>query len=99
MPATSPTVTSENPSLELAGNIVYNGNFETETVGWECNGCEGNVVSPGLSSEGSYLVQQRKASWSGPRQKLSVDMLSSENSRYKFGYSVIANSSVELKWK
>ena len=100
MPITSPIVTSEITSTEISGNILINGNFENEeTVGWECNGCEGSVVSPGFNSQGSYLVQQRKASWSGPRQKLSVDKLSSEISRYKFGYNAIANSSVELKWK
>ena len=91
------TVNSEEIKSE---NILVNGNFENEElVGWECNGCSGSIVSPGYNSESSYQVQQRKASWAGPRQQVPLDMISSQNSRFKFGYSIQTDSSIEMRWK
>ena len=91
---------TESPTLGIPGNILRNGNFESKgSEEWECNGCEGNIVNPGFNSAWSYLVEQRKASWSGPRQQISIAMLSPQNNRYKFGYSILSNSSLDVKWK
>ena len=96
----STIASTENPTSVNEGNIIKNGDFENnEEVEWECNGCTGTIVNPGRDSTGSYLVEQRKATWSGPRQQISTDMLSSQNDRYKFGYSILANSNLEIKWK
>ena len=97
---TSTTQSTDAPSLDNSENILINGDFENEeSVGWECNGCSGSIVSPGHNSDGCYLVEQRKASWSGPRQNIPLDMISSENGRFKFGYSILTNSVAELRWK
>lgn len=96
----SPIQPTESPTSGIPGNILSNGDFENKgSVEWECNGCVGNIVNPGLDSAGSYLVEQRKAKWSGPRQPISIAMLSPQNDRYKFGYSILSNSSLDIKWK
>ena len=80
-------------------NVIVNGDFESGVKEpWICNGCTGYVVHPGHNSESSYIIEQRSGTWSGPKQWLDLDSLS-PNGRYDFGYSILAASPVELKWK
>ena len=80
-------------------NIIVNGDFESGAKEpWICNGCAGYVVHPGYNSDSSYIVERRTAAWSGPKQWLDVNSLTSDG-RYNFGYAIKADAVVELKWK
>jgi len=79
-------------------NLIVNGDFESGTKPWLCNGCTGLWVHPGYYSEHAYSVESRDAVWSGPKQSLNVSNLSPDG-LYNFGYSINAYYPVELKWK
>ena len=80
-------------------NLVINGDFESGAKEpWICNGCAGYVVHPGHDSDSSYIVENRQAAWSGPKQWLNVSNLAADG-RYNFGYSIKADAPVLLRWK
>ena len=80
-------------------NLIINGDFESGAKEpWICNGCAGYVVHPGHDSESSYIVENRQAAWSGPKQWLNVSNLAFDG-RYNFGYSIKADAPVLLRWK
>ena len=79
-------------------DIVINGDFESGNLDpWVCHGCNGEIFNPGHDSDFSFKIDKREQDWSGPMQKLDLNSLSNDG-RYNFGYSIIAESPVEIQW-
>ena len=79
-------------------NIVTNGDFESGNLDpWVCHGCNGEIVNPGHDSDFAFKVEKRQQDWAGPLQILDLKRLSNDG-RYNLGYSIIAESPVEIQW-